>query len=139
MHTVLIVDDCARLRHRLDEVLSGSGYFVLQAPNSQDALEQTRITHVDVLIAREELPDIEGSTLAEILRRRGHERLAIIILTESTATARRVLADGMVDAVMPRDLDVLPVATLVRGLLQPRPVLHPPHIPLPDTAPIALA
>jgi len=122
MQTVVIADDWPTLRQRLGEALGEAGYFTVAARTAQEALGLMRAVRADLLLAREGLSDLEGSTLAAILRRRGHDELVIVLLADEPDAGGPAVGRGLVDAVMPRTTDVEPVVRLVRRLL--RPVIH---------------
>jgi DNA-binding response OmpR family regulator len=119
MQTVLIAEDWATLRERLDDALNEAGYFTLAACTGQEALGLLRAVRADLLLARERLPDVEGSALAEILRRRGYEELVVVLLAEDGAAEEHAVERGSADALVPRALEVEPVVELVRHLLRP--------------------
>jgi len=133
MQTVLIAEDWTRLRRRLDEALREAGYFTILAQTGQEALGVLRWVPVDLLLARERLADVEGSALARILRRRGHEELVILLQGEDGEAARRALDAGVVDAVVPRTLEVAAVVELVREHLRPVVVHSPPSADFGDS------
>ena len=119
MHTVVVADDWPALRERLDEALCEAGYFAIQAQSGEEALGLLRSVSVDLLLARERLADIEGSVLAQVLRQRGHDELVVVLLAEGGGAEWRAMDRGVVDAVVPRSLDIEPVVRLVRYLLRP--------------------
>jgi DNA-binding response OmpR family regulator len=133
MHTVLIVEDWCALRQKLDESLREAGYHTLLAETGEEALGLMRTFRVDLLVARERLADVEGSALAEILRRRGCEELVVVLQAEDPATAARLRGRGVADAVVSRTLQVSRVVRLVRRLLRPIVLTSPPSAGYGDT------
>ena len=119
MQTVLVVEDWPGLRRRLDSALRDAGYFTILTTMAQEALGVVRSVHVDLVRAREGLEDVEGSTLARILRRGGFEELFVVLQAESAETMQRVADSGVADAVVLRTAEVGPVVRLVRRLLRP--------------------
>jgi len=122
MQTVLIADDWPLLRARLDEALREKGYFTVAVDTAQEAVGLLRWMRVDLLLARERLADLDGPTLAGLLRRRGHEELVIVLLAEGASAT----PGAGVDAATPRGLDAEPVVKLVRHLLRPVTCQFPP-------------
>ena len=63
--TLLLVDDEASLRHALAEILRDSGYSILEAPSSQDALQIARDYPgaIDLLVTDVVMPGLRGPEL----------------------------------------------------------------------------
>jgi len=139
MQTVLIVDDWRRLRRRLDDHLTEAGYFTVLADTGQEALGILRSLHVDLLVSREHLADIEGTVLAEIARRQGFEELVIVLEAEDGGAEQSALDRGIVDAIVPRGVDVEPLVRLIRKLLRPVVYLTPPSAGFGETCIPAMA
>jgi DNA-binding NtrC family response regulator len=139
MQTVLIAEDRNPLGRRLDERLSADGYFTILAETGEEALAVLRTVRVDALLARERLADIEGTVLAELVRRRGQWELAIVLEAEDGGAARAALDSGVVDAIAPQDLDVDSIVRLIRKLLSPAVSSPPPSADPGDTCVPALA
>ncbi|MFP4055830.1 MAG: response regulator [Candidatus Brocadiia bacterium] len=118
MQTILIAEDWSTLRERLDARLRQTGYFTLLAETAEEALGLLRSFQVDLLVARERLPDMEGSTLAALLRRRGLEEMVVVLQAEDAA-AEGACRGGAADAVVSRSVEVEPVVRLIRRLLRP--------------------
>ena len=137
MQTVLIADDSLMRRQRLDEALSRVGYFTILTGTAQEALGILRSVHVDLLVCRERLADVEGSALAGIARHRGLDELVVVALAGGEGSAQRALEEGVVDAVLDIGLDAESVVEVVRRLLRPVVVRTPP--PAVSAMPCALA
>jgi DNA-binding NarL/FixJ family response regulator len=119
MQTVLIAEDSPVLRERLDAALCQHGYFTIQAETAQDALGVLRSVHVDLLLTRERLADVEGTALAAMARHRGLDELVVVLLAEDDSATGPAVEEGTVDAVLGRGADVGSVVRLVRRLLRP--------------------
>ena len=119
MQTVLIVEDSPVLRQRLDEALGRVGYFTIQAETAQQALGVLRALHVDLLLTRERLSDVEGTELAAMARHRGLDELVVVVLADDPRAARQALDGGVVDAVLSRGADVGAVVGAARRLRRP--------------------
>jgi CheY-like chemotaxis protein len=66
---LLVVDDDADLRGLLDYVFCGAGYDVTLAATGIEGVQKARQILPDVVLLDIMLPDIDGFTVAELLRR----------------------------------------------------------------------
>lgn len=132
MQTVLIVEDWPALRGRLEEALSGAGYLTIAAHNGQEALGLLRSVRADLMVVSQELSDVEGLALAQILRHRGYEELVIVLLARPGQEG--LIADEAVDAVLARAMEVGPVVEAARRLLRPIVRQSPPSAELGHTS-----
>jgi DNA-binding response OmpR family regulator len=66
---LLVVDDDADVRGLLDYVFCGAGYDVTLAVSGIEGVEKARQLVPDVVLLDIMLPDIDGFTVAELLRR----------------------------------------------------------------------
>ena len=66
---LLAVDDDGDLRSLLDYVLCGVGFDVTLAATGIEGVQLARKLHPDVILLDLMLPDIDGFTIAELLRR----------------------------------------------------------------------
>jgi DNA-binding response OmpR family regulator len=77
---LLVVDDDADTRGLLDYVFCGAGYDVSLAATGIEGVQKAREIQPDVVLLDIMLPDIDGFTVAELLRR-----------NEATARSRIVM------------------------------------------------
>lgn len=77
---VLLVEDEAAVRELLTETLVQSGFEVVAAASSEDALLRPAERPVDVLVADVDLPGISGPELAAALRQR-HPGVGVILMS----------------------------------------------------------
>ena len=77
---LLVVDDDADTRGLLDYVFCGAGYDVSLAATGTEGVQKARQIQPDVVLLDIMLPDIDGFTVAELLRR-----------NEATARSRVVM------------------------------------------------
>jgi DNA-binding response OmpR family regulator len=69
MKRILIVDDEPDLRELLEYHFKHAGFSVLTAADGLEALEKVRLNLPDCILLDLLLPDLDGFTLCEILRR----------------------------------------------------------------------
>lgn len=60
MQTILPVDDSASMRQMVSFTLKGAGYQVIEAANGQEAFEKARGQRVDLVLADENMPNMDG-------------------------------------------------------------------------------
>jgi len=88
--TILIVDDEPQIRRVLRTMLSSHGYSIVEARTGDEALEQIRREHIDLILLDVNLPGISGlEACAEI--RRGSD-MPIIMLTVRNSERDKVQA-----------------------------------------------
>jgi two-component system, OmpR family, phosphate regulon response regulator OmpR len=78
---VLVVDDDARLRALLSRYLAGEGFRVTTAETASDARDKLRFMHPDIVVLDVMMPDENGLTLTESLRRERGNHLPVLLLT----------------------------------------------------------
>jgi len=66
---VLLVEDEAPLRRSLEKYLEGAGYAFDSCSNAREALNRVAKRRYDIVIAEYHLPDANGSTLLEQVKR----------------------------------------------------------------------
>jgi len=86
MHTILAVDDSPSMRKMVSFTLTGAGYKVVEAVDGMDALEKAEAQHIDLVLADQNMPRLDGIGLTR--RMREHPRFKttpiLILTTESS-------------------------------------------------------
>ncbi len=86
MHTILAVDDSPSMRKMVSFTLAGAGYKVVEAVDGMDALEKAEAQHIDLVLADQNMPRLDGIGLTRRLRE--HPRFKntpiLILTTESS-------------------------------------------------------
>ena len=86
MHTILAVEDSPSMRKMVSFTLSGAGYKVVEAVDGMDALEKVEAEHIDLVLADQNMPRLDGIGLTRRLRE--HPRFKntpiLILTTESS-------------------------------------------------------
>lgn len=86
MHTILAVDGSPSMRKMVSFTLSGAGYKVVEAVDGMDALEKVEAEHIDLVLADQNMPRLDGIGLTRRLRE--HPRFKntpiLILTTESS-------------------------------------------------------
>ncbi|HEY4665466.1 MAG TPA: response regulator [Comamonas sp.] len=86
MHTILAVDDSPSMRKMVSFTLAGAGYQVVEAVDGVDALEKAEAQRIDLVLADQNMPRLDGIGLTRRLRE--HPRFKntpiLILTTESS-------------------------------------------------------
>ena len=86
MHTILAVDDSPSMRKMVSFTLTGAGYKVVEAVDGMDALEKAETHQIDLVLADQNMPRLDGIGLTRRLRE--HPRFKstpiLILTTESS-------------------------------------------------------
>jgi two-component system KDP operon response regulator KdpE len=87
---ILIVDDDPQIRRAMRATLSSRGYEVGDAPSGEEALEQLRSAHYDLVLLDMNMPGMGGLEACRLIR--SGQEIAIIMLTVSKAEKDKVEA-----------------------------------------------
>ena len=107
--TVLVVEDDADGLRSVEEAIGDAGYRVVTTTNGKDGIAAARREPVDVVLSDLVLPDVDGLTVLEEIRRL-RPSVPVLIMTAygSVDTAVRAIKAGAYDyLVKPLDLDDL--------------------------------
>lgn len=95
LKTILIVDDKDLLRAGLVRAFTNKGFNVLEASNAQDALKIVLMAKVDLVISDICMPEENGISLLEKIRRDHTDIPEVIFITGfSDYTEKQCLAKG---------------------------------------------
>ncbi len=86
--TVLLVDDSPVIRDMVSEILASAGLRVVTAPNGVEALAALSRAEPDLVISDIEMPQMDGFTLLEQIRKRS-QRLPVVMLTTRASVEDR--------------------------------------------------
>ncbi|MBZ0258836.1 response regulator [bacterium] len=78
-HTILIVDDDQSYRSILQTVFSDGSYSVSTAEDGRDALQRLQINPVDLVITDLQMPNLDGVSLIQEVKRRYPSTLFIVM------------------------------------------------------------
>jgi two-component system chemotaxis sensor kinase CheA len=85
-HTILLVEDSMTTRTQEKRILESAGYEVVAAVNGVDALQKLSSRAFDAVVSDVEMPQMDGLTLTERIRREPKYNELPIILVTSLAT-----------------------------------------------------
>jgi CheY-like chemotaxis protein/predicted transcriptional regulator len=107
--SVLLIDDDETIRKALAHTLTREGFSVDTAPDGKQALEKSQLRHYDLALVDIRLPDMEGTKLLKMLRKKTPEIKEIIITGyPSIENAAQAVNDGadayLIKPIKPADL-----------------------------------
>ena len=86
MRSILAVDDSPSMRKMVSFTLSGAGFRVVEAADGVDALEKAQKEQVDLVLADQNMPRLDGIGLTRKLREDPRYRdIPILILTTESS------------------------------------------------------
>jgi len=92
MQKILVVDDDANLVELLGLSFEEAGYSIVSAANGTEALKQARSCRPDLIVLDVLLPDLDGFTVCETLRKdRATASIPILMLTGLASEFNRLV------------------------------------------------
>lgn len=86
MPSILAVDDSPSMRKMVAFTLTGAGYRVVEAVDGQDALEKAETHDIDLVLADQNMPRLDGIGLTRKLRQHPKfKTIPILILTTESS------------------------------------------------------
>jgi len=116
---VLVVDDDARNRKLVRDVLAADGFDTLEAACGEDAISIACDHRPDLVLMDIRLPDLDGGEVRQRLKAKpATARIPVVALT-ALAGAREVLLEAGFDGYLEKPIDVRELPQQVRRLLSP--------------------
>ncbi|MBN9329908.1 MAG: Fis family transcriptional regulator [Comamonas sp. SCN 67-35] len=86
MQSILAVDDSPSMRKMVSFTLTSAGYNVVEAVDGEDAFEKAMVHDVDLILADQNMPRLDGIGLTRRLREhpRFKDKPILILTTESS-------------------------------------------------------
>mgnify|MGYP002664739939 CR=1 FL=1 len=86
MHSILAVDDSPSMRKMVSFTLTNAGYNVVEAVDGEDAYEKAKTHAIDLVLADQNMPRLDGLGLTRKLRDDPKfKTLPILILTTESS------------------------------------------------------
>ncbi len=86
MQSILAVDDSPSMRKMVAFTLTSAGYHVIEAVDGQDAYEKAQVHTVDLVLADQNMPHLDGIGLTRKLRQHpAYQSVPILILTTESS------------------------------------------------------
>ena len=90
MQSILAVDDSPSMRKMVSFTLTGAGYQVIEAVDGQDAYEKAQIHDIHLVLADQNMPNLDGIGLTRKLREHPKfKTIPILILTTESSDAMK--------------------------------------------------
>jgi two-component system KDP operon response regulator KdpE len=114
---ILIVDDEKTVRRFLKAALVSHGYSVFEAVSGKEALEYAVTSHPDVIILDLGLPDIDGTEVTRLVRKRS--KVPIIILSVREDESDKISAlDAGADDYLTKPFDAGEMLARIRAVMR---------------------
>ena len=96
MRSILAVDDSPSMRKMVSFTLSGAGYHVVEAVDGLDALAKAQAQQIDLVLADQNMPNLDGIGLTRRLRElpRFKSTPILILTTESSDQMKQAGRDA---------------------------------------------
>ncbi|HEY0219827.1 MAG TPA: ATP-binding protein [Afipia sp.] len=131
--TILITDDDPTHRELMRQVLDPLGFIILIAPNGTTCLSLAEHCQPDMFLLDISMPNIDGWTLAEMLRAKGHHRARILMVSASALEAHSgSLAQPFHDGYLMKPIDVPKLLALIGQQLKIQWKYEPDESPAQD-------
>lgn len=86
MQSILAVDDSPSMRKMVSFTLTGAGYQVIEAVDGQDAYEKAQVHDIHLVLADQNMPNLDGIGLTRKLREHPKfKTIPILILTTESS------------------------------------------------------
>jgi CheY-like chemotaxis protein len=119
--TILVTDDDPTQRDLLHEVLAPLGFIVLSAPDGYACISLAEHCQPDLFLLDISMAGIDGWTVAETLREKGHHHARILMVSASALEAHGApLARTYHDGYLMKPIDIPRLLELIGQLLKLR-------------------
>lgn len=93
MEKILTVDDSSSIRNILTTLLTSEGYEVVEAENGEEALQQVKNKHFDLILVDYNMPGMDGIMLIKQLRQLPNYKFTPILMV-TTESSQSVIEEG---------------------------------------------
>lgn len=118
MFQILVAEDDKNLRRLVETFLARSGYSVYCARDGVEALDILDREHIDLIVSDIMMPNMDGYTLTEELRRSGFNQPILFITAKETLEAKRRGFLVGIDDYMVKPIDLEEMTLRIQALLR---------------------
>jgi len=118
MESILIVDDDAKIREMLSDILTDRGYIVKSVETGKEAVQESFNQLYNLALIDIRLPDMEGTELLTKLRKTEPEMIKIIITGNATLDNSIEAANKGVDGFILKPFDPKNLVKLIESKLK---------------------
>ncbi|MBN2524524.1 MAG: response regulator [Bacteroidales bacterium] len=117
---IVIVEDFNTSRQIIKKILMKKGYSVEEASDGREALKFFNGNHVDLVISDYNMPNMDGATLVEYIRRKEeYKYIPILMLSNETNAAKLNRArEAKITGWIKKPFDVAEFTKLIDKVLQ---------------------
>ena len=113
---VLLVEDNARLRGTVREILRWQGYHVHEAADGAEALALAAAAQPDVIVTDLNMPVMDGAAFIQRCRAMpGLDRVPIIVMSAAERDSLDCLTAAQVNAYLVKPFDLVDLSTAIEG------------------------
>lgn len=120
MHSILAVDDSASMRQMVAFTLKSAGYEVIEAVDGQEAWEKAAGQPIDLVLADQNMPRLDGIGLTRKLRQseRFRDTPILILTTESSEQMKQAARDAGATGWLVKPFDPLKLIEVIRKVIR---------------------
>jgi len=118
VESILIVDDDAKIREMLSDILTDRGYIVKSVETGKEAVQESFNQLYNLALIDIRLPDMEGTELLTKLRKTEPEMIKIIITGNATLDNSIEAANKGVDGFILKPFDPKNLVKLIESKLK---------------------
>ncbi|MFQ5797593.1 MAG: response regulator [Bacteroidota bacterium] len=115
--SVLVVDDEPLVRWSLENSLRKAGYQVTTAQSAEQAIEELRVSHFDLIITDMRLPRQDGFTVAAVARKYFPQSPVMMITAYGDEVARSKAGEQGIVYFVDKPFDLAKMVSMVSEIL----------------------
>jgi signal transduction histidine kinase/purine-cytosine permease-like protein/DNA-binding NarL/FixJ family response regulator len=116
--TVVVADDDAAHRELMREMLVPLGFVLLTAPDGSTCLDLAKACNPSLFLLDIAMPGMDGLELADRLRRQGHARVPILMVSANMTLTGDMTGSDVHDGLLPKPLDMQKLLDRMEALLK---------------------